>query len=157
MKTVYYSLFHSKLQYCISSWGGCSENNKNPIFILQKRAIRLVCSKPYQEPTQPLFIDTKILKLSDLYRLNIFNIVKKMTEGKLEGNLELTHLNHNYNTRLRLNNFYAKPCRTNVGKTGFSYIGPKFWREVPQQFKSYNSNYFNKCYKKYLISLYLKE
>ena len=159
LKKVYYSLFHSKLQYCISSWGGCSETNKNSIFVLQKRAIRFLCSKSYQEPTQPLFIETRILKLADVYRLNICNIVKKMMEGKLHGNLELTYVyqKHNHNTRLRHNNFYTTSCNTNLGKSGFSYIGPKLWREVPDKYKSLSSDLFNRTYKKHLVNLYLEE
>ena len=68
MKSVYYSLFHSKLQYCITSWGGCPPTNQLPIFRLQKRALRLICSKPHLTPSHPLFIETNILKLSDIYR-----------------------------------------------------------------------------------------
>ena len=119
MKTVYHSLFHSKMQYGIASWGGCSVTNQLPIFRLQKRALRLVCSQPNHTSSHPLFIETKILKLFDVYRLNICKIVRKMIDGKLDGNLELQNINniHNYNTRLRINNnFFTQSIQTNLIK-----------------------------------------
>ena len=41
MKSVYYSLYHSKLQYCITSWDGCPPTDQLPIFRLQKRALNV--------------------------------------------------------------------------------------------------------------------
>ena len=157
MKAVYHSLFHSKLQYCITSWGGCSTSNLLPILRLQKRAIRLVCSQSYRTPTHPLFVETRILKLPDLYCLNVCKLVKKMIDGKLDGNLELKNINttHNYNTRLRQNNnFITKSCNTKLTQSSFTYAGPKHWRKVPPNFKSLGHKTFGKVYKQFLIDSY---
>ena len=42
---LYDSLFKSHLSYCISSWGGISSNKLSPIFLLQKRCVRLLFGK----------------------------------------------------------------------------------------------------------------
>ena len=160
MKSVYYSLFNSKLQYCITSWGGCAPTNLTTIMRLQKRAVRSVCSKSYLAPTNPLFIQTKILKLPDLYHLNICKLVRKMLDGKLEGNLELTNINqiHDHNTRLRsANNFYPSSCSTDLSKSGFSYTGPDLWRTVPEGLKCLNHKSFGHVYKRHLIKCYENE
>lgn len=42
---LYDSLFKSHLSYCISCWGGISINKLNPLFLLQKRCVRLLFGK----------------------------------------------------------------------------------------------------------------
>ena len=78
MKTMYHSLFHSKMQYGIASWGGCSVTNQLPIFRLQKRALRLVFSQQNRTPSHPLFIKTKIpnkFKGNPQYKNQEFTII----------------------------------------------------------------------------------
>ena len=160
LKSVYYSLFYSKLQYCVTSWGGCPGTNLEPIFRLQKRALRIMCSKPYTAPSNPLFVDMKMLKLNDIYRLNVCAVVRKFVEGTLIGDIELMNLNnkHNYPTRLRNNNnFYPQFPRTNLGKATFNYIGPKYWEDVPGNIKTTPTKLFKKHYKNFLINLYSAE
>ncbi len=75
----------------------------------------------------------------------------------MDGNLQLTSINqtHSYNTRLRSNNnFYTSAYKTNVGKLAFSFIGPRFWREVPNDLKTVNHNLFKNIYKKVLLDAY---
>ena len=90
MKSVYYSLFFSKLKYCIGSWGGVSNTILDPIYKLQKRAIRCITSKPSQTPTHPLFTRLNILKLQDIYRFEICKLTNNLTINKLNGELKFT-------------------------------------------------------------------
>ena len=46
------------------------DTNTDPIFILQKRAIRIVNKTTYREPTNPLFIKLNALKKSAVTKLN---------------------------------------------------------------------------------------
>ena len=157
MKTVYYSLFFSKIKYCITSWGGVPKSVIDPIYKLQKRAIRFVSSKPFRTPTQPLFHRLKMLKLQDIYKHEVCKMTHYMKSNKLYGELTLTNLtsHHNYRTRLsQEDNFYTKPCRTNLGQTAFEFIAPKLWREVPSELKPLNTHAFKNKYKNYLINLY---
>ena len=41
-KDLYYTLFESHLSYCISVWGGVGKNKLNPLFIIQKKCIRIL-------------------------------------------------------------------------------------------------------------------
>ena len=154
---VYYSLFYSKLQYCITSWGGSPACNTDPIFKLQKRAVRYISHKPARTTTNPLFIESKMLKFKEIYRLEICKLTHKLTKFNLNGELQLTNLSqqHNHNTRLNTdNNYYSNTCRTNLGKTSFNNLAPKFWRDVPHEFKHLSPTGFKKKYKNYLINLY---
>ena len=157
MKNVYYSLFYSKLQYCIASWGGSPACNIEPIFRLQKRAIRYICSVPNLTPSHPLFAKLKMLKIHDIYKLEICKLTNKMTKFDLNGELKLINLcnHHNYRTRLTTsNNYYSTSQKTDLGKTSFNYIAPKLWRDVPTELKNLHPINLKKCYKKYLIELY---
>ena len=157
MKRVYYSLFYSKLQYGIAAWGGGPACNIEPLLKLQKRAVRYIVHPFYKLPSHPIFKDLKLLKLHDIYRLEICKITNKMTKFDLNGELELVQLGnkHSYNTRLTTNhNYYSIPCNSNLAKTSFNYIAAKLWREVPTELKLLNPLIFKKRYKKHLIELY---
>ena len=70
---IYYALFHSHLRYGCQLWGLTNNTTSKPIFILQKKAMRLITFNNFQCPSSPLFSDLKILKLFDLVKcLNIF-------------------------------------------------------------------------------------
>ena len=160
LKSVYYSLVYSKLQYCITSWGGCSETRLSPLLKLQKRALRSICKVPFGTPTHPLFVNLKMLKLKDVYKLKVCTLVKQVNDNNLCGDLNLTNLDsiHNYNTRIRHNaNFYLHPVKTNLGKNAFSYIGPKFWQSVPNHIKPLPIQSFKYKLKKHLLGLYEEE
>ena len=158
LKSVYYSLFYSKLRYCITSWGGCAESVLDPVVRLQKRAIRFISLKPPRTPTNPLFIELSMLKLSDVHKLEICKLINNMTiNNKLNGELKVIKLQnqHDYETRLCLkNNFYSSSARTNLGRTSFDSTAPRFWRTVPTEFKNLNAVGFKLKYKHHLIGLY---
>ena len=66
LRTLYFTLIHSHLNYAILTWGyKCNRLNK-----LQKRLISVVTCSKYNAHTDPLFKNTQILKLQDLLDLN---------------------------------------------------------------------------------------
>jgi len=69
---IYYALFHSHLQYGCQLWGLTDNTTSKPIFILLKKALRLITFNNSRCPSSPLFSDLKILKIFDLVKcLNI--------------------------------------------------------------------------------------
>ena len=110
---IYHTLFMSHLTYGISVWGGISPTSLDPLFITQKRCIRMLfgneiafdhpdyyntCAriKTYddlmypnyeKENTKPLFIKNELLTVHNLYNyhiiINIFNILKYRTPYSL--------------------------------------------------------------------------
>ena len=160
MKSVYYSLIYSKLQYCITSWGSCSNSKLNTIIKLQKRAIRILAKEPYRSHTHPLFAKLKLIKLKDIYRLNMCILIRKIKDNNIIGDLTLNNLNttHNYNTRLRNNdNFYINHSKTNIGKTTFHCNAPRLWQDVPTRLKNLSVPSFKHNYKHFIINSYNEE
>ena len=104
-KDLYHTLVESHLRYGISAWGGVSANVLSPLFILQKKCIRILFGdrqkyldrfntaartrpfvKPFPTPdftkehTKPLFNDKGLLTIHNIYfyhcLLEVFKILK---------------------------------------------------------------------------------
>lgn len=74
MKTMYYALINSKLEYGISIWGGTYLTSMRPLIILQKCFVTIILNRHRLEHTDQLFIITKILPLRSLY---VFKVLKE--------------------------------------------------------------------------------
>ena len=70
LKTLYYSLVQSYMLSGILAWG----HNTTKVFKLQKKAMRIITNSNYISHTDPIFKDLKILKIEDLYKINILKL-----------------------------------------------------------------------------------
>ena len=70
LKTLYYSLVQSYMLGGILAWG----HNTSKVFKLQKKAMRIITNSNYISHTDPIFKDLKILKIEDLYKINILKL-----------------------------------------------------------------------------------
>ena len=52
---LYNTLILPYISYCTIVWGNCSNSLINKVFILQKRAIRVITSSPSRTSSKPLF------------------------------------------------------------------------------------------------------
>ena len=64
---LYNALFLSFLQYGLFVWGQTYESYIDPIFKLQKKAIRAISFHPRMSLSLPTFRDLKLLKLSEIF------------------------------------------------------------------------------------------
>ena len=86
LKTPYYTLIHSHVNYCIEVWG--SSVPLDIVTRLQKRAIRLFFNKPYRAHTEPLLKQAQILKVKDLYHMNILLFSHNYRNHRLPASFE---------------------------------------------------------------------
>ena len=99
------STLHSHLMYCISSWGSASNSNMRPLFLLQKRAMRIITHSNKRTRTTPLFSRLQILKLHDVCKLEIAKLMDKVHNkalnicNALTNNYTLLDNIHSQNTR----------------------------------------------------------
>ena len=149
LRMLYYSLIYPYLLYCINIWGGAYASHLNPLIILQKRAIRVICNAPYLGHSTPLFYATKILKLVDIYKYNLSIYMFDHHQ-----NPEF-HRNHSYSTRNRTN--LIPPFeRLSTTQHSVSYNGCKVWNDLPPNLRTIESNHILKIHlKKYLLNKYL--
>ncbi len=83
LTTLYFALIHPHLNYGILAWGTANQNVLKSVYILQKRAIRIINKVSYNSHTDPLFRESSILKIVDLYELNTLMFMHKFKMNKL--------------------------------------------------------------------------
>ena len=66
LKNLYYSLIYPYLIYEIVAWGNTYTPLTNPLFLLQKKLVRIIAFSDYLDNTNPIFLAQNILKLQDL-------------------------------------------------------------------------------------------
>jgi len=143
LKNLYYSLVYPYLTYGIIAWGHTYQSTTNPLFIRQKKCLRLMTFANYNAHTNPLFINLNILKLTDL----IFFQTTLFMHDFYSNNLPISfksffnpvNQKHSYNTRLASKSSYSLPkARTNYGKFNIKFAGAKIWNEIDESMKSLN-------------------
>ena len=156
LKFIYLSLGYSVLTYGIIIWGSASNSIINPIFILQKKIIRVVSGNAWFAHTSPIFKEFNILKLSDIYRYNILifmyrvlfmNHLPFFKERILSLNVNSNYLTRNTDIRLPI---FTK----SITQRSLFYVGPHQWNIIQKQLKSHLSF---ALFKKYLASNYISK
>ena len=72
MKQVYYSLIYPYLNYCILIYAGTYSTHLTCLYITDLiRATRIINRETYLAHTNNLLGSNKILKVPDIYRLNV--------------------------------------------------------------------------------------
>ena len=84
LKSIYNTLILPNFNYCILSWG--SQIDK--IFLLQKRAIRNISKSNSRAHTEPLFKEHNILKVHDIYHMEILKLYSKLVNDNLQNYFE---------------------------------------------------------------------
>ena len=145
-KQIYHSLFESHLSYAISVWGGISSNQMKPLFITQKKCVRILFGDPdkyadkfrtcarirpignqqlgskfyEKESTKPLFTKHELLAVANLYRhrciMEMFKTIKSHVP------VSLFYL---FNLSTRKDNLLITPKPTNQ----FIYKSAHLWNE----------------------------
>ena len=100
LKTIYVSLVQSKMNYALLAWGyNCGRLKK-----LQKKAIRIITNSKYLHHTTPLFKKLNLLKLEDMFKVNMLKWYyryqnKQLPSYFLKFNINAQQDIHNINTR----------------------------------------------------------
>ena len=71
LRILYFSLIHSHLSYGLLAWGNSNGTAMRKLETIQKRAIRSIYNKKYNSHTDPLFKQSGILKIPDMYQLQV--------------------------------------------------------------------------------------
>lgn len=139
--SVYYAYIHSLLSYGIVLWGNSPLLTR--LFLLQKKAVRIVSRAQYNAHCKPLFSSLNILTLSSLYLFNLLLFIKS--------NLCCINVNaniHTYNTRNR-HNLCTKRCKLTLTQSSFVYHGIKCFNMLPNHVKSLSYKQFKNRIKKF--------
>lgn len=144
-KTAYFAMFHSHLCYGIMFWGLASDAGR--IFVLQKQAIRSLCSLQYNESCRTHFRKENVLTLVSVFILAVVCFV--------HSNLDQFVINgstHEYNTRQR-HELETPYHRLACSQRAVSYWGAKLYNKLPAECKCLPYQHFKAKVKKLLIEL----
>ena len=152
LRSIYFSLIDSHLNYGLSVWGSACKYNIKPLIISQKKAIRIICGKPYNHPTDELFKELNILKLNSMYKLSLGKLMYNVIPISLSEMFTLNHNVHHYNTRNSAGpHLFAR--HSAIYCKSFIMEAPKFWLHLTPEIKSCNNiGLFNKRVRQFLIN-----
>ena len=83
MLSLYSTLILPYLNYGLIAWGSAATSQINRLFILQKRAIRIIYNADFRAHTNNLFLNDKTLKIKDLYIFQLGQLMYKLSTKQL--------------------------------------------------------------------------
>ena len=83
-----------------------------PLIKQQKRAVRIITNKRYRDHTNPLFLVCKLLKIVEIYKLELSKLMFKVHKNILTISDSNTFIPlstvHHYHIRYRAENFHRR-------------------------------------------------
>ena len=153
---LYCSLILPYLTYCVEVWGNTYKTTTKPIYMLQKKAIRIINHSDYLSPTNPLFIKTKALKFEDLVELNTAVIMFKAYKNILPTCMQELFKKRESKYALRGTCIYEKgSANSNLKGRCLSVKGVNLWNSLDNDLKMCtNINKFKRIFKNKVLNKY---
>ena len=141
LKTLYYSLIHSHLNYAIEIWSSASLTTLKPLINKQKTAIRIINNLKNYSHTEPHFKKLEILPLPLLADFNKLILMQQVTQKLSPSSLHNTWVKNREKRRqqdpnielIELRNdddYFTVPFRTNqTSRFPLSYL-PPIWNDL---------------------------
>lgn len=145
----YYAFLFPYLVYGVVVWGSTFDCYLQPIFIQQKRIVRMIAGVPPLEHTDPLFRRLKLLKSFDIYQFFMCVFMHPLYH---RGQYSVTH---NFNTRY---SSLAQPLfqRLTMTQHSFDYCGPHIFNQLPESLKNIRKlSLFKTALKTYYLDRYI--
>ena len=147
------SFFNAQFNYCPLIWMLHNRSNNNKIKQLHERCLRIIYSDKQSSYGELLIKDGTISK----HHRNIQALATEMFKVKNEKSPEIIfdtfmqRINNHYNLR-HIHHFETPFVRTVYNETeSVSYLGPKIWDIVPEEYKTLNSlNSFKESIKNWI-------
>lgn len=101
LRTLYYTLIHPHILYCIETWGTTFKSYMEPLYILHKKLVRIITFSHFIAHTKPLYTMLNILPIPKIIFQNISLLVYKElnTDVPIKFNFQLCSNTHSYATR----------------------------------------------------------
>ena len=155
----YHSLVQSKVQYGIAVWGNAAKTRLQELNLRLNNIIRTIAFSSKFCSVTPLYKKLKLLKLTDVYKLELAKIMYQFHGGLLPKSFydRFAKINavHNYSTRQTKNLVYFKPrVKKSIGKELILHMGSNLWKDIDNSVKNCSWFSFKKYYKNFLIDKY---
>ena len=134
---IYRAFFSSHLSYGVESFGLCPKGLLDPIFKIQKRAVRIVAGKAPREHTAPLFTRLKILPYPIFVSFATCLFIYKLLTNRIPKIIPLRLASgptRGANSRLIL----LDHCHSNTGHYSTAVGGSVVWNNLPSHIRSWD-------------------
>ena len=135
--SLYHALFHSHLSYGICLYGLADDIYTSKIALIQKRAIRIISSAPFNAHTAPLFSELRILDFENVLKLQLSLLMWDYDHGNLPIAFNDYFIKakdvHKYNTRFSSKNKLSENILVNTdshGKKMLKFMGPRVLNDI---------------------------
>ena len=159
LQTIYYSFIQSHLIYGLPVWGSTYHSYLKKLRILQNKAVKFIGGDLFQDRITPLYAQSNILKLPNLYKLEVSKLVhahiRNQLPHKLSNYFTFTSNISSRNTRTtqKKNHLYTPRYKTSRMQKCIKYQGVKIWNDIPSEIQNSNSKNFKRKMKKHLLTL----
>ena len=141
---LYHAFAYPYLIYCVKLWGHSSDTILRPLFLVQKKVVRIITFSDFLAHTRPIFFKLNLLPLSKviLQRTSIFmyKLMNDMLPAALDYLIIRNNDIHQYNTRQKHQLHGTRPtCKSVVHS--FSTRSFQIWNAMSNVIDSHNSLY----------------
>ena len=139
---LYNALFLSFLQYGLIVWGQTYASYIDPIFKLQKKAVKAISFQPRMTPSLPIFNDFKLLRLSEIFELRllcfVFDSVNKTSPSCFHDFFLFNSSVHQYSTRQASQGdlYMSRKNSLQYGLRSIRYLGAKLRNVLPVELRN---------------------
>ena len=148
-RQIYFAFIFSRINYAIELYGTCSGHILSKVQTIQSKLLKLLLCRPILTPTDALHKDLRVLKVSDLYKVNILVFVNKCLMG-LCPDIFMEYYTHKVSAyNLRNTDLYIPRCRTKLGSLSAKVVGAKLWNDMSP---TISAHFYKKNFKKHLLS-----
>ena len=156
---LYNALFLSFVQYGIIVWGQTFASYLEPIFKLQKRAVRAISHQTFLAHSYPIFKELKLLRIDDVFKTKlltfVYESINKLTPVYFHNFFCHVTSIHSHNTRQSTSGgqFLAQRNTLQYGLRSIRYTGAKQWNGLPTTMRFSSSKFlFKKHLKDYFLN-----
>ena len=157
---IYFALVHPNLLYGLPIWGSTFPTYLQKLQRLQNKALRIISNCNPKTSTTPLFYQYKILKIQDLYYLEIAKIMHQYSDKHFPicfiSFFTQTSSIHNRSTRSNIRNdlylphFLSSRCQRSI-----KFQGTKIWNSISPHIRNQSFNTFKRNIKIQLLNSYI--
>ena len=155
---LYNSLILPYIHYCNITWASVGTTILDPIYKLQKKALRICTSSSYVAPSRPLFFKLNVLNVYDIHKFKIallmFLVNLKLAPETIANLFKYNFEYHQYNTRSS-SKFHYTAASNNLLLRSFKHVGPRIWNNLNSNIVACKSMcILKKNLKQNLVNLY---
>ena len=157
---LYFSLVHTHLLYAFPVWASTYNIYLSKLKRLQNKAVRIISRTSIKDRITPNYHRLEILKLDDLYTLEIAKLMYQFAPNKLPDTFDhyftySSDVSKHYTRHVsQKNNMFFNRFATSRTQHTIKYIVVKIWNNIPKEIEKLSYTKFILSYKKFLLSKY---